>query len=282
MRIFLPLALAAALLLPACAARTTDATLKDRIREVLREDPSIVAEALGQDKVALLEMVEQGARERRDRAVFDTWREEAKNPRTPAIDTTRPMRGNADAPVTVVAYTDFQCGYCARGAVTIKALQDKYPGRIRYVAKHAPMSETGEYAARVFEAVGLQGSDLAWDFYSKAFAAQKDIGAKPDPKAAYLELAASLPGIDAERLKTDVEGDVLKERVKTDAREYLGWNFRGVPVYLFNGVAVEGAMPLGSLEQLLDILKEAAPAATGDAYTPEELNTCTDCLSHQD
>lgn len=269
------LCLAAALPLSGCAAKITDATLKDRIRQAVLEDPTIVTEALAKDKVALLEMVEQGALERRQQATFDTWRREAADPRKPAIDETRPMRGDKDAPVTVVAYTDFQCGYCARGAKTIKALQDKYPGRIRYFAKHAPMSETGEYSARVFEAVGLQGSDLAWKFYAQAFATQSAISALEDPKAGFLALANGLPGIDPERLQADMDSETVKNRVRDDAREFLGWNFRGVPVYLFNGVAAEGAMPAESLEKLLDILTQTT---TGDAYSLESTGTCTDCL----
>lgn len=274
--LILILTLGAATALSGCAAKITDATLKDRIRQAVREDPSIVTEALAQDKVALLEMVEQGARDRRAQATLDTWRREAANPRHPAIDEARPMRGDKDAPVTVVAYTDFQCGYCARGAKTIETLQDKYPGRLRYVAKHAPISETGEYAARVFEAVGLQNPGTAWEFYSKAFEAQGEISASEDPKAAFLALAEGLPGIDPERLRADMDGETTKIRVRDDAREYQGWNFRGVPVYLFNGVAVEGAMPLASLEQLLNILAETT--TTSDAYSLDDTGTCTDCL----
>jgi len=286
MRRFVPLALATVLLLSGCGIIITDAMLKDRIREAVREDPALVMDALDSDKVTLLHMVEQGAQERREQAMFDKWQEQLGTPFEPAIDDNRPMLGADGAPVTIVGYTDFQCGYCARGAVMVKSLIEQYPGRIRYFAKHAPMSEVGEYAARVFESVALQSPALAWEFYAKAFEAQSTLGQSPDPKMAYLSLASTLVGIDAQRLGQDMESEAVKATIREDAREFLGWGFRGVPVYLYNGVAVEGAMPRETLERVLDMVddtqaKTQAPSPQGDAYSLDETGACTDCLSGQ-
>lgn len=276
-------AAAALLLLSACSSQLTDARLKERVREVMREDPSLVMEALEADKVAVLELVEQGAKERRLDSMRAQWRKDALTPLDPAVDETRPMLGAPDAAVTVVAYTDFQCGYCARGAATLAGMIAD-GAAIRYFAKHAPMSGTGEYAARVFEAVALQDPDAAWSFYKRAFAEQGALGGAEDAEAAYLALASGLPGVDAERLAADVESEAVRSRVKDDAAEFMQWGFRGVPVYLFNGVPVEGALPRPMLEELKDIVApdrdEAAATSVddGDAYSAAEAGLCEDCL----
>lgn len=257
MRRLLPLLLVVSLVLPlaACAPRTGDATLKERIRAAVREDPQLVLDALAQDKVALLELVEQGARERRDRAMKDRWRQQLDAPLAPALDPARPWHGAPDAAVTVVSYSDFLCGYCAQGSRTIDALVERHPGRVRHLSKHAPMSENGEYAARVYEALGLQQGELALEFARQAFARQAEMAAAPQPKEAFLALALALPGVDAARLEADMQGDTVRDRVRDDAREFLDWGFTGVPVYLFNGVAVEGALSERTMEEVLELVQ---------------------------
>jgi protein-disulfide isomerase len=256
MRRFLPLLLVfAALTLAACAPRTGGPALKERIREAVRENPEMVLEALAQDKVALLELVEQGARERRDRAMRDKWRQQLDAPLEPALDPARPWDGAPDAAVTVVSYSDFLCGYCARGSRTVDALVRKYPGRVRHLTKHAPMSEHGEYAARLYEALGLQQGELALEFARQAFAGQAAIAAAPQPQEAFLALALALPGVDAARLTADMESEAVRTRVRDDAREFLDWGFSGVPVYLFNGVALEGAVSEQTMEEVLELVQ---------------------------
>jgi len=249
------LAVLAALVLAACAPRSGGPVLKEQIRDAVREHPEIVLEALAEDKVALLELVEQGARERRDRAMRDKWRQQLETPLEPALDPARPWHGAADAAVTVVSYSDFLCGYCARGAATLDALVEGSGGTVRHLAKHAPMSENGEYAARLYEALGLQQEALALDFARRAFAEQAKIASAPEPRKAFHDLALALPGVDAGRLEADLEGETVRDRVRQDAREFLDWGFSGVPVYLFNGVALEGAVSEGTMREVLELVQ---------------------------
>ena len=50
-----------------------------------------------------------------------------------------PARGNPEAPVTIVEFSDFQCPYCARGASTMDQLLEKYPNDVKLVFKHFPL-----------------------------------------------------------------------------------------------------------------------------------------------
>lgn len=51
-----------------------------------------------------------------------------------------PSQGPANAPVTVVEYSDFQCPYCKQAAVAVKSLMQSYGSKVRFVFKHMPLS----------------------------------------------------------------------------------------------------------------------------------------------
>jgi protein-disulfide isomerase len=96
--------------------------------------------------------------------------------------------------VTVVSYSDFLCGYCARGSRTVDALVRKYPGRVRHLTKHAPMSEHGEYAARLYEALGLQQGELALGIRPAGLCRQAAIAAAPQLRRPFWRWRWPCPG----------------------------------------------------------------------------------------
>lgn len=270
-------ALAAVLLLPGCAAQISDHELDQRIQQTLRDNPQLVLDALGKDPVAVLELAEAGSKARRAREAEKQFLDKLADPLDPSIDPKRPILGDAQAPVTVVAYTDFLCGYCAQGAVNIKELMRRHPGKIRYIAKHVPMSETGEFGARVFEALGLQNPALAWEFYARAFERQDEVRQAEDQQAKLLELATVGEGVDAVRLARDLADERLSGSVRDDFLEFKGYGFRGVPVYLYNGAPLEGSMPLEFLEKAVDRILNGKDSVQGGAGSGEA-GVCLDCL----
>ena len=85
----------------------------------------------------------------------------------------RPFRGAADAPVTIVAYSDFTCPYCQQAAGTMEKVLKENQGKIKYVFKHFPLETTGvaRLAAEYHVAAARQDPELAWKFYDLLFAA---------------------------------------------------------------------------------------------------------------
>ena len=90
-----------------------------------------------------------------------------------------PQWGNANAPVTIVAVSDFQCPFCSRVEPTLKQVREKYgPTKVRMVWKNNPLPfhpnarPAAEAAMAVF---GLKGSDAFWKFHDTAFANQQTL-----------------------------------------------------------------------------------------------------------
>ena len=84
-----------------------------------------------------------------------------------------PVRGPADALVTVVESSDFECPFCKRVTPTLKALEEQYRGKIRFVFKQNPLPfhPRAAPAANAAEEARAQGGDAKfWAMHDALFA----------------------------------------------------------------------------------------------------------------
>jgi len=79
--------------------------------------------------------------------------------------TTDHIRGTADAEVAIIEYSDLQCPYCARVHPTMQQLLDAYPGKVKWIFRHFPLSfhPFAQKAAEATECAAEQGgNDKFW------------------------------------------------------------------------------------------------------------------------
>lgn len=236
---------------PGCAGKGAKAARVEDIRATLAEHPELVLEALDKNRVALLEIVERGVAERRLQGEELRLRAELANPFKPEIAAGRPVLGRADAPVTVVEYTDFLCPFCGEGDQTVLALQKKYPERIRLVLKHVPLHDGSLELALLFEAIAGLDPDKAWKFKDLLFAEQKRLG---EDQGKVLDEILGRLSLDAKRVRKAARDERLAGRVDADRREAKAFGLKGTPMFLVNGVSVRGAYPLEYFERVLNLL----------------------------
>jgi protein-disulfide isomerase len=169
---------------------------------------------------------------------------------TPQVDADRPVRGNPAAPVTIVEYTDLQCPYCAHGAKAVDSVLAKYAGKVNLVVKHYPLANHPQAypAAAMFEALSLQDEAKAWQFFDAVFENQSLLRGGQE---AMLALAVSL-GADKERLLRDIDGATVKDRLAADQAEVEKFKLEGVPIFVINGVVLEGAQPPEEFYAIID------------------------------
>jgi protein-disulfide isomerase len=158
-----------------------------------------------------------------------------------------PITGSADAPVTLVEFTDYQCPYCSRAHTTIQQLQKDYGSRLRVAMKEFPltMHPMARGAALAALAAGAQGK--YWEMHDRLFANQRAL----DP--ASTEGYAGDLGLDVARFKADVASPRLAEIVDRDLELGGGVGVTGTPAIFINGRRLPGgAAPIDNFKVLID------------------------------
>jgi protein-disulfide isomerase len=176
--------------------------------------------------------------------------------------------GRADAPVVLIEYADFKCGYCGKFARdTEPKLIEKYvkDGTLRIEWRNFPIfGEESENAARGAWAAGQQ--DRFWEFHSAAYAeGAKEKGFGKDRVRALAEEAGVK---DLDRFMKDLDGKAARDAVAKDQEQAYGIGATSTPSFLINGRPIAGAQPDATFNQAIEAAAEQAKSAgktTGNA-----------------
>jgi len=157
-----------------------------------------------------------------------------------------PSLGPANAPITIVQFSDFNCGFCQRfHTETFPELMASYPDRIRFVYRDFPVtSQESFFAAQAAQCAGDQ--DAFWDFHDLLFTGGLELGTE-----AYSAYAEQL-GLDAQALLACVTDGTHAQEVEDDARFAAGLGVSGTPTFFINGLPMVGAQPLEQFQRLID------------------------------
>ena len=159
-----------------------------------------------------------------------------------------PSLGPEDAPIVIVEFSDFQCPYCARfHDQTLQPLLDAYPGKIRFVYRHFPLSTIHSNAFQAAEASMCAYEQGAfWPYHDGIYENQAELSAEP-----YVQMAADL-GLDVESFRTCLENEEYKGLVQNDVELAVSLGVRSTPTFFINGLPFIGAQPLDAFKQVID------------------------------
>lgn len=177
-----------------------------------------------------------------------------KNPRPVIVDNARLIFGEAAAPVTIVKYADFQCPACRMGYLTLEEIKKKYAGKIKVIHKNIPlpMHPQAPLTAEIYESMLIVDKSLAKQFYNKAYDTLGQWGS--DDKV--WKMAQGL-GIKKAVVQKELAKGVVAKRLAEDMDEHQRLGFQGTPMYMVNGVAMEGAPSFQQLSAVIErVLKK--------------------------
>lgn len=230
-------------------------SLKELLREVLRENPGIVMEVLRDNSVEVLEIAQQGSQLMQLRSLRSRWEGELKAP-AKKVDFNRPVKGNADAPVTIVAYSDYTCPYCATASHVIGQVLAVRADDARFIFKNLPSksSPLARLAAEYVTAAFLQDEAKGWALHDTIFENQTRF---LDEGEGFLRTTALSVGLNLQKLSTDIKGKAVRTIIDEDMLEAKEVKATGTPFHLVNNLSIPGAVPLPYFLEAVDIAKKA-------------------------
>ncbi|MFJ4775032.1 thioredoxin domain-containing protein [Streptomyces sp. NPDC088762] len=168
--------------------------------------------------------------------------------------------GRADAPVVLIEYSDFKCGYCGKFARdTEPELVKKYvqDGTLRIEWRNFPIfGADSETAAKAAWAAGQQ--DRFEQFHAAAYAEGAKEKGFGEARLAELAEQAGVP--DLERFKKDMAGEEAAAALRKDQDEGYRIGVSSTPSFLVNGQPIAGAQPLAAFTAAIAKAKAAAAA----------------------
>jgi protein-disulfide isomerase len=162
------------------------------------------------------------------------------------IPTKTPVVGPADAPITLVEYSDYQCPYCHRAQETVEQLMQRYAGKLRFVHQEFPLSFHPRAFAASLAARCADEQGRFWEYHRNLMLSP---GSFED---ADLQSRAKSLGLDPEKLQACIGSGRYDEVVKTAMSAGNAVGVNSTPTFFINGRRVTGAVPFETFQQIID------------------------------
>lgn len=167
------------------------------------------------------------------------------------IDRNNHIRGDFNAPITLVEFSDFECPFCVRHYPTLNKIFSDYEGKVRLVYKHFPLGfhPNAQKAAEASECADEQGK--FWEYHDKLFD-NFDLGYSVEN---FKKWAKDL-GLNIGEFNGCLDSGKFAQKVQDDYQEGIEKGVDGTPATFVNGQLIGGALPYDSFKQIIDSLLE--------------------------
>ncbi len=171
------------------------------------------------------------------------------------------IRGNPNAPIMIVEYSDFDCPFCKNFHGTMQKVMETYgkDGQVAWVYRHFPLEQLHPNSPKVSAAsecvANLGGNDAFWKF---ADALISDRGTNEPTNITKLPEYASSAGVDKAKFTACYEAGTYNEKIQKDIEEALKTGARGTPYSIIivgdQQAVINGAQPYTAVKTMLDNL----------------------------
>ncbi|MCI0433449.1 MAG: DsbA family protein [Gemmatimonadetes bacterium] len=157
----------------------------------------------------------------------------------------------------MVAFTDFECPFCARVNPTLDQLRAEYGARVRFVFKHFPLPIHPRAMLAHQAAIAAAAQGKFWEMHDRIFAAQQALD------RATLVAHAKALGLDLPKFEHALDDPATQARIRADVDEGTRIGVQGTPTFVVNGRMFSGAQPYESfkaqVEQALGLVQSRRP-----------------------
>src|SRR5436309_9603607 len=152
------------------------------------------------------------------------------------------VQGDANAPIILVEYGDYECPHCGHAYPIVKRVQKHFGERLAFVFRNFPLNQMHANAENAAEAAEFAAAHQRfWEMHDGLFENQRALGVP-----LLLELAQTL-GLSAEKLQSALASDEYAQRVKSDFIGGARSGVNGTPTFFINGDRHDGSFEFEDL-----------------------------------
>ena len=157
------------------------------------------------------------------------------------------VKGDSDAPVTIVEFADFQCPFCSRAQPVLKDVLAKYKGKVKLAYRDFPLSQIHEHAAMAAEASRCAlAQGKYWEMHDAMFADQSKL-----EEAVLVTTAAGL-GMDQNSFKSCLTSTKYEAAVQQDFQSGSQAGVNATPTFFINGELLSGVQSVADFTKIID------------------------------
>ena len=171
------------------------------------------------------------------------------------------LRGDKNAPITLIEYSDFQCPFCQRFHPTLVQVMAQYPGKVNWVYRNFPLTSIHPYAQKAAEGAECASEQgKFWEMADKLFATNPEWSSTGLDEAKLATYAGQAGVRDVNAFKTCVSSGKTAARVQADTASGTTAGITGTPGTIIisnkNGSKqlIPGALPFASVQSMIDAL----------------------------
>jgi protein-disulfide isomerase len=167
--------------------------------------------------------------------------------------------GNPNAPVLIEVFNDYQCPPCRAFNEQLKKVEAKYPDNVQIIFRNYPLTRihlNALLAAQTAEAAGLQGHfvEMINQLYDNAeYWAESE-----KPRRLFVSYAGKL-NLDLDRFSTDLDGELVRERIRSDVERAKSLDVSGTPTVFLNRKKLEPQMTADIVALIEQALNRGKP-----------------------
>jgi len=162
------------------------------------------------------------------------------------VEAKGPAMGPADAKVTIVEFSDFQCPFCSRAKEVVDKVMADYKGKVRLVFRDYPLPfhDKATKAAEAGQCANEQKK--FWEMHDYMFANQDGLAVEQ------LKAGAKSKGLDAKQFDACLDSGKFASNVQEDLKAGQALGVEGTPHFFINGRVLSGAQPYEKFKEVID------------------------------
>ena len=158
-----------------------------------------------------------------------------------------PSKGPANAPVTIVEFSDFECPYCGGLYPTLKQVEKNYPQQVRVVYRQFPLTNIHPYAQKAAEAsLCANAQKKFWEFHDSMFEKQRELSIA-DLKQRAVDLK-----LDTQEFNQCLDSGRHAAAIQADIQEGAKHGVTGTPALFINGRLLSGNQPYAEIRDVIE------------------------------